>query len=70
LDITSHKGFVRIPDTEFAENLKTGTVIAGVNGTWQAQAAEETWGGELWSGKTSDIYLCGQAGSDGKFCGI
>lgn len=55
MKITSHNGFVSIPDSDFAKNLEDGTVIAGINGTWQAQAAEKIWGGRLWSCQASDI---------------
>lgn len=69
LDITSHKGFVRIPDTEFAENLKTGTVIAGVNGTWQAQAAEETWGENYGAAKLPTFTCAGKQVQMASFAG-
>ncbi len=60
LDITSHKRFVRIPDTEFAQGLKDGTVIAGINGTWQAQAAEKTWGENYGAAKLPTFTCAGK----------
>lgn len=69
LDITAHKGFVRIPDTEFAENLKSGSVIAGVNGTWQAQAAEEIWGDDYGAAKLPTFTCAGDQVQMASFAG-
>ena len=44
LDIASNPGFKSLQDAEFATGVADGTVIAGVNGTWNAELAAATWG--------------------------
>lgn len=44
LEICKHKGFVATEDAEFVTGIKDGSIIAGINGTWNAEAAAEAWG--------------------------
>lgn len=44
LKMTASSGYKLLTDEEFASGIKDGTVIAGVNGTWNAATAEEAWG--------------------------
>lgn len=44
LTIANHKGFINLDDTGFVEGVKNGTVIAGVNGVWNATKVQEAWG--------------------------
>ena len=44
LNIAGNEGFVSLSDEAFATGVKDGTVIAGVNGTWNAEVAENAWG--------------------------
>lgn len=44
LEICKHEGFVALEDAEFVTGIKDGSVIAGINGTWNAEAAKEAWG--------------------------
>ncbi len=44
LDIAKHPGYQYVNDAAFATGVKDGTIIAGVNGTWNASVAEEAWG--------------------------
>lgn len=44
LDIASNKSFISLSDEAFVSSVKDGSVIAGVSGTWNAQAASDTWG--------------------------
>jgi len=44
LDIASNPGYVNLTDGEFATGIADGSIIAGVNGTWSATAAQEAWG--------------------------
>lgn len=44
LEIAAHPGFVSLQDAEFATGVADGSVIAGVNGTWNAEVAEKAWG--------------------------
>ncbi len=44
LDITTNPAFVAQPDTEFVEGTKSGEIIAGISGVWNAVAIKEAWG--------------------------
>lgn len=44
LDIAANPGFKSLQDAEFATGVADGSVIAGVNGTWNAELAAATWG--------------------------
>lgn len=40
LDIAGHPGFISTDDAGFLEGVQNGTIIAGVNGVWNAVAVE------------------------------
>lgn len=44
LQIASSKGFLNGTDSNFRAGVEDGSVIAGVNGTWNASFVEEAWG--------------------------
>lgn len=44
LDICKNDAFAVASDAEFATGVKEGTIIAGVNGIWNANTAAEAWG--------------------------
>lgn len=44
LDITKNPGFISCKDAAFASGVKNGSIIAGVNGTWNAAVAKKAWG--------------------------
>lgn len=44
LEICKHAGFLATEDAEFVTGIKDGSIVAGVNGTWNAAAAQEAWG--------------------------
>ena len=44
LDICTSNGFIATEDAEFVTGIKDGSIIAGVNGTWNASNAQEAWG--------------------------
>lgn len=44
LEICKSEGFYAAEDAEFVTGVKDGTVVAGVNGTWNAETAKEVWG--------------------------
>lgn len=44
LDICTNDAFVVASDPEFVTGVQEGTIIAGVNGIWNAEAAEKAWG--------------------------
>lgn len=44
LDVAKNPGFINLTDAEFQSGMKDGTVIAGINGVWNANVAKEAWG--------------------------
>lgn len=56
--IAKHPGFVSTDDTGFLEGVKDGSIIAGVNGVWNAVAVEEVWGSDFGAAKLPS-YACG-----------
>lgn len=57
LDIATNPGFVSLTDAEFVTGIKEGTIIAGVNGTWNATAAAEAWG-DNYAATCLPTYTC------------
>lgn len=57
LDIAANPGFVSLQDAEFATGVKDGSIIAGVNGTWNAAVAAEAWG-ENYAATHLPTYTC------------
>lgn len=58
LDIAGHPGFVSTDDAGFLAGVQDGTIIAGVNGVWNAVAVEEAWGSGFGASKLP-TYTCG-----------
>ncbi|MDE6219910.1 MAG: extracellular solute-binding protein [Lachnospiraceae bacterium] len=58
LDIAGHPGFISTDDAGFLEGVQNGTIIAGVNGVWNAVAVEEVWGSDFGASKLP-TYTCG-----------
>lgn len=59
LDIAAHKGFTSCDDVGFINGVKNGTIIAGVNGAWNAQAVKEAWGDDFATAKLPEFTLAG-----------
>lgn len=57
LDIAANPGFISLTDAEFKTGVSEGTIIAGVNGTWNADTAEQTWG-ENYAATCLPTYTC------------
>ncbi len=57
LDIATNPGFVSLTDAEFVTGIKEGSIIAGVNGTWNASAAAEAWG-DNYAATCLPTYTC------------
>jgi len=57
LDIAANPGFVSLTDAEFVTGIADGSIIAGVNGTWNATAAAEAWG-ENYAATCLPTYTC------------
>ena len=60
LDICSNEGFVSATDAEFQTGIAEGTIIAGVSGTWDAEAAAEAWGDKYAAVKLPTFTVAGE----------
>ena len=60
LDISGHPGFISLGDGEFVAGMQAGDIIAGINGPWNATAAEEAWGDNYAASKLPTFTLGGQ----------
>lgn len=69
LDIANNPGFVSLGDAEFVTGIKDGSIVAGVNGTWNAGAAKEAWGENYAACKLPTYTLDGQQVQMSSFSG-
>ena len=68
-EIAAHPGFISTDDAGFLEGVKNGTIIAGVNGVWNAVAVEETWGSGFGASKLPSYTCAGQQVQMASFSG-
>lgn len=57
LSIASHPGFLSAPNDEFADNIRSGEVIAGIGGVWNAVQVKAVWGDDYGACKLP-TYTC------------
>ena len=69
LDISANPGFVSLSDAEFVTGIQDGSIIAGINGTWNATAAEEAWGENYAAVKLPTYTLAGNQVQMASFAG-
>ena len=55
--MAGHPGFISTDDAGFLEGVKNDTIIAGINGVWNAVAVEEAWGSNFGAAKLPS-YTC------------
>ena len=60
LGIADHPGFLSTDDAGFLEGVRNGTIIAGINGVWNARAVEEAWGSGYGASKLPSYTCAGQ----------
>lgn len=60
LDIAASPGFANLPDGEFIEKVKDGTVIAGVSGIWNVMEVQEAWGRDYGAVKLPTFTCAGK----------
>lgn len=58
--IAANDGFISQGDADFVTGLQNGTVVAGVNGVWNAKVAEEAWGENYAATKLPTYTLNGE----------
>ncbi|MBO4981525.1 MAG: extracellular solute-binding protein [Lachnospiraceae bacterium] len=60
LEIAGHKGFISCGDEAFINGVNDGSIIAGVNGTWNATKVEAAWGEEYAAAKLPEYTVAGK----------
>lgn len=61
LAIAGHNGFANLDDKGFLSGVKDGTVIAGINGAWNAEAVKEAWGDNFAAAKLPNFTIAGDS---------
>lgn len=69
LDICANPGFISLKDEQFTGELKAGTLVAGVNGTWRANDAADVWGDSYAACKLPTYTLNGEQVQMASFSG-
>lgn len=69
LDIAANPGFINQGDGEFVTGVKDGTVVAGINGVWNANTAAEAWGDNYAATKLPTYTVAGQQVQMASFAG-
>lgn len=59
LTIANHPGFMNCTDEDFVKGVKDGTIIAGINGAWNASAVQEAYGEHYNATKLPTFTLAG-----------
>lgn len=70
IDLAADSGFVSLDDAAFVTGVQEGTIIAGVNGSWNAAGIEEAWGDAYACAKLPTYTLSGQETQMGSFDGF
>lgn len=61
LAIANHNGFANLDDKGFLNGVKDGTVIAGINGAWNAEAVKAAWGDNFAAAKLPSFTITGDS---------
>ncbi|MCI8770708.1 MAG: extracellular solute-binding protein [Lachnospiraceae bacterium] len=69
LDIAKHNGFISTDDAGFLKGVKNKTIIAGVNGVWNALALKKAWGKNLGAAKLPSYTCAGKQVQMASFSG-
>ncbi len=67
--IAIHPGFTSVDDAGFLDGVKNGTIIAGVNGVWNAVAVEKAWGRNFGAAKLPSYTCAGKQVQMASFSG-
>ena len=61
LKIASNDGFVHCDDDGFLKGVKDGSIIAGINGAWNAETVKEAWGENFAAAKLPCYTVAGDS---------
>lgn len=67
--MAGHPGFISTDDAGFLEGVKNDTIIAGINGVWNAVAVEEAWGSNFGAVKLPSYTCAGREVQMASFSG-
>lgn len=68
-NMASHPGFTSTDDAGFLEGVKNDTIIAGINGVWNAVAVEQAWGKNFGAAKLPSYTCAGKQVQMASFSG-
>ena len=69
LSIAKHPGFIACNDEAFVEGVKDGSIIAGVNGAWNADNIKAAWGDDYAAIKLPTYTVAGDQVQMASFAG-
>lgn len=69
LDVCANPGFVSLKDEAFVAGVKDGSIVAGVNGPWNAKTAEDAWGENYAAAKLPTYKVAGKDVQMASFAG-
>lgn len=69
LKIALHDGFISCDDQGFLSGVQNGSIIAGVNGPWNAETVKEAWGENFGAAKLPCYTLAGDSVQMSSFSG-
>jgi arabinogalactan oligomer/maltooligosaccharide transport system substrate-binding protein len=69
LDITANPAFINLDDAAFVTGVQEGTIVAGVNGSWNAGTIQTAWGDNYATAKLPTFTLNGAEVQMGSFDG-
>ena len=67
--ICAKRGFVSLSDDDFVERVKDGSVVAGINGAWNADNIKKAWGDDYGAAKLPTFEVDGQPVQMASFMG-
>ncbi len=68
-NMAQHPGFLNTDDAGFVEGVQNGTIIAGINGVWNAVSVEQAWGDGYGAAKLPSYSCAGQQVQMASFSG-
>lgn len=61
LEVAEHEGFLSCPDAAFLTGIEDGSIIAGVNGAWNADKVKAAWGDNYAATKMPECTIKGDS---------
>lgn len=68
-NLALHPGFISTDDAGFVDGVKNHTIIAGINGVWNAVAVEQAWGKNFGAAKLPSYTCAGRQVQMASFSG-